>query len=112
MKNFSFLWCVINLILFIIYVFVAMLLAGLIYGALSSWQTDPVMQDKLGYLMILLVLIVTVICRKFFYKAIWIEKQPEVVVEEKKKSYTSSVKEKAKQTGKSKMKIYVDKEIK
>ena len=112
MKNFSFLWCVINLILFIVYVFVAMLVAGLVYGAFVWGQTDPAVMDKIGYLMIFLVLVITVICRKFFYKAIWNEKRELVTVDEKKKSYTASVKEKVKTTGKSKMKIYVDKEIK
>ena len=112
MKNFSFLWCVINLILFIVYVFVVMLIAGLIYGALASGQTDPAVMDKIGWFVILLVLIITVICRKTFYKAIWNETPEVVTVDENKKSYTASIKEKAKTAGKSKMKIYVDKEIK
>ncbi len=111
MKNFSFLWCVINLILFVVYVLVSMFVAGLIYGAVAGGQTDPSVQEKIGYLVILLVLIFTVILRKGFYKSVWTEKQ-EPVTQEPKKSYTASVKEKVKKEWKSKMKIYVDKEIK
>lgn len=95
-----------------VYVLLTMLVVWLIYWAISGWQTDTAVMDKIWYLTIALVLIVTAICRKFFYKSIWREKQPEIVVEEKKKSYTSSIKEKAKTTANSKMKIYVDKEIK
>lgn len=87
-----------------------MVIAGMIYWALSSGQTDPAVQDKIGYLTIFLVLIVTAICRKFFYKRIWSEAEVIEVVENKN-SYTQKVKEKAAKQGE-KMKIYVDKEIK
>ena len=111
MKNFSFLGCVVNIILFVVYVFVTMLIAGIIYWAISGGQTDSSTLDKIGYLSILIVLIVTLVFRKFFYRSVFTEKQ-EVKVVEEKKSYTATVKENAGKQAKSKMKIYVDKEIK
>lgn len=111
MKNFSFLGCVINIILYVVYVFVAMLIVWMIYWALSGGQTDAAVIDKMGYLTIILVLIVTTICRKFFYKQVWSESTivvsaPNIAKTEKVK--TESYAKKANE----KMKIYVDKEIK
>ena len=116
MKNFSFLGCVINIILYVAYVFVAMLAVGLIYWAISStnWSV-PVdgdfVYDKLAVVTILVVLIITTVFRKVFYRKIWNEGKVVVTTQspQPKKSVapkTTTKKEKWK------MKIYVDKQIK
>ena len=112
MKNLNFLGCVINVILYILYILVVMFFMGVIYGALSGGQTDTSIMDKIWILSIIFTLIVTVIFRKFFYKQIWSEAK--VIVSDAKivKTQKMKVGENTTKKEKGKMKIYVDKEIK
>ena len=117
MKNLSFLGCVINIILYIVYVLVVSVIFSFIFpmilSLLGKWvldPTDPVFA-KIQIAIALLVLIVSLVARKYFYKPLFTEKQTTKVAVEDKKSYTKTVKEKAEKQ-KGKMKIYVDKEIK
>lgn len=117
MKNFSFLGLVINIILYVVYVLIVSVIFSFIFPMILSLlgksmldPTDPVFA-KIQIAIALLVLIVTLVARKYFYKSIFTEKQITKVIVEDKKSYTKTIKEKSEKQ-KGKMKIYVDKEIK
>lgn len=124
MKNLlSVLKWLVNIILLSLYSIISITIVNWIYGLVVSklmdgsvpWSADPV-HLKMAVIVFVVVLIVTLLARKFFYFRIFWEEneienkeikkkivESEKLLEEKKKEIEKEVEE---------MKIYIDKEIK
>lgn len=112
----------INIILFLIYSFIWIILWDFLYWLIQviiknpvAWSLDPI-HEKVAIISILIILLVSWLFRKYFYFPIYIRQEVKQI--EKKEIYTQKVKQEVKQEieeeqiEEPKMKIYIDKEIK
>lgn len=92
---------IINIIFFIIYWLIWIIFWDFIYWLIlnTKWKTIPWSSDpvhlKIAWIVVLIILICSILLRKYFYISLEIEKNDNIVIKDEDE-----------------MKIYVDKEIK
>lgn len=94
MKNLPFIpRLLLNIVLFWVYFIIWSVIAAVIYGigwmlfAYSMPQFDDPVFDKIGYIVLLVTFVITLVFRKYFYMSLSQEKDQE----EKKKKYDFSM---------------------
>ena len=113
MNAFSPIRCIQNICLYILYVLWVSVIFSFIFPVFLNmmWKDIPNATDplfvKIQVAICILVLIITVIFRKNFYRALSTKMKTNIVETKEKVGYTKTEKK-----SDSKMKIYIDKEIK